>query len=183
MVPNPNPNPISPHSEEFKRYSDEKGIEHILTYPHHPQGNPVETFMKPLGKALKAAYYNRESAQRALDDLLMGYRATPHPATNMAPGEMLFRHGYHAEFPKRESNDCQVEEAMQQDREQKRSRTDDTNSSSKRCPMKVKVGDKVLLKQYPKPSKFEPGYGREVATVVQIEERGVVVKESNGQTK
>ena len=171
------------NSEEFRRYSEEKGIEHILTYPHHPQGNPVETFMKPLGKALKAAYYNRESAQRALDDLLMAYRATPHPATNMAPGEMLFRHGYHAEFPKKESNDFQVEEAMQQDREQKRSRTDNTNLSSKRSPMKVKVGDKVLLKQYPKPSKFEPGYGREVATVVQIEERGVVVKERDGKTK
>ena len=113
----------------------------------------------------------------------MAYRATPHPATNMAPGEMLFRHGYHAEFPKKESNDFLVEEAMQQDREQKRSRTDNTNLSSKRCPMKVKVGDKVLLKQYPKPSKFEPGYGREVATVVQIEERGVVVKERDGKTK
>ena len=106
------------NSEEFRRYSDEKGIEHVLTYPHHPQGNPVETFMKPLGKALKAAYYNRDSAQRALDDLLMAYRSTPHPATNMAPGEMLFRHGYHTEFSKRESSDIQVENSLQRDREQ-----------------------------------------------------------------
>ena len=49
--------------------------------------------------------------------------------------------------------------------------------------MQVKVDDKVLLKQYPKPNKFEPAYSREVATVVQVEERGVVVKESNGMTK
>ena len=46
------------NSEEFKRYSEERGKEHVLTfYPHHPQGNPVDTFMKPLGKALKAAFY------------------------------------------------------------------------------------------------------------------------------
>ena len=171
------------NSEEFRRYSDEKGIEHVLTYPHHPQGNPVETFMKPLGKALKAAYYNRDSAQQALDDLLMAYRSTPHPATNMAPGEMLFRHGYHTDFPKTMSTDDQVEAARQQDRAQKHSRTEGANASSKRSPMQVKVGDKVLLKQYPKPNKFEPAYSREVATVVQVEERGVVVKESNGMTK
>ena len=73
--------------------------------------------------------------------------------------------------------------AMQQDVGQKRTRTVDTNSSTKRRPMKVKVGDKVLLKQYPKPRKFEPVYGKEVATVVMVEERGVVVEDANGTTK
>ena len=171
------------NSDEFRRYSEDKGIEHVLTYPHHPQGNPVETFMKPLGKALKAAFYNRDSAQRAVDELLMAYRSTPHPATGMAPGEMLFRHGYRSDFPRRESTDVQAEEAMQQDVGQKRTRTEDANSSTKRRPMKVKVGDKVLLKQYPKPRKFEPVYGKEVATVVMVEERGVVVEDANGTTK
>ena len=51
------------NSKAFSQYSDSKGIKQILTYPYHPQGNPCETFMKPLGKALKAAYYNRENVQ------------------------------------------------------------------------------------------------------------------------
>ena len=46
-------------SDEFARYSSSKGIQQVFSYPYHPQGNPCETFMKPLGKALKAAYYNR----------------------------------------------------------------------------------------------------------------------------
>ena len=49
--------------------------------------------------------------------------------------------------------------------------------------MKVKVGDKVLVKQYPKPRKFEPVYGKEAATVVMVEKRGVVVEDANGATK
>ena len=76
-------------SAEFNSYSKSKGIEHVLTYPHHPQGNPCETFMKPLGKALKAAFFNRDSAQQALDELLRAYRSTPHPATGEAPSQWL----------------------------------------------------------------------------------------------
>ena len=82
------------NSQEFKRYSASKGIEHVESYPYHPQGNPCETFMKPLGKALKAAYYNRDCAQTAVDELITAYTSssTPHPATKTTPGDMLFRH-------------------------------------------------------------------------------------------
>ena len=34
------------NSDAFRQYSDSKGIEQVLTYPYHPQGNPCETFKK-----------------------------------------------------------------------------------------------------------------------------------------
>ena len=171
------------NSQDFTQYSAAKGIEHVASYPHHPQANPCETFMKPLGKALKAAYYNRDSAQKALDELLMAYRATPHPATKATPGDLMFRHGYRADFPKVTENPEEVQAARAQDKKQKQDRKERINASSKRAPMKVNVGDKVLLKAYPKGKKFQPVFEEEVHEVVQIEEKGVIVRNSNGRQK
>ena len=168
------------NSEQFRAFSNSKGIEHVKCYPHHPQGNPSETFMKPLGKALKAAYYNRDSAQEALDELLRAYRSTPHPATKTPPGDLLFREGYKVDFPRR-STDTDLQAAQINDKEQKKERKEKVNSSKKRTPMKVEVGDQVILKSYPKGKKFQPIYGEEVYEVIEVEDKGVVVKSNSNQ--
>ena len=171
------------NSDEFTQYSKEKGIDQVFSYPYHPQGNPCETFMKPLGKAIKAALFNRDSAQQAVDDLLQAYRTTPHPATGIAPGDILFRYGYHADFPRKASTDEEVDAAVDKDREQKRERTENTNASSKRRTADFQPGDQVLLKEYPKQGKFDPLYARDVAEVIQVEDKGVIVRESDGKIK
>ena len=89
------------NSEEFALYSKGRGIEHIKTYPYHPSANPAETFMKPLGKAMKAAHYGKGDKEKALRELLSSYRATPHPATGVAPGALLMRSGYKKDFPRK----------------------------------------------------------------------------------
>ena len=151
-------------------------------YPQHPQSNPCETYMNPLGKALKAAYYHRDSAQAAIDELLKAYRSTPHPATHMAPGDMMFRQGYLADFPKTQNLDeTELTQAETLDKEQKNERKEKINASRRRVAMTVQVGDKVLLKRYPKGRKFEPVYDSEVYEVVGIEEKGVTVKGSSGK--
>ena len=171
------------NSHNFKQYSAAKGIEHVLTYPHHPQGNPCETFMKPLGKAQKAAFYNRDSAQGALDELLKAYRSTPHPATKVPPGDLLFRQGYHTDFPRREIVEENIKEAHNRDEEQKQQRRSKMNSSKKRVAMPINIGDKVLLKTYPKGRKFEPIYGSEVYEVIGLEDKGVRVSDASGEER
>ena len=171
------------NSAEFGSYSQSKGVEHVLTYPHHPQGNPCETFMKPLGKALKAAFFNRDSAQEALDELLRAYRATPHPATGEAPGNILLRGGYRSDFPRQTINDQAVEEAAQRDKDQKLARKAEVNESRRRKAMDVSVGDEVLLRRYPKGRKFDPLYEDEVYEVVSVEDKGVTVQGDGGNQK
>ena len=139
--------------------------------------------MKPLGKALKAALYNRDSAQQAVDYLLKAYRSTPHPATGLPPGNVLFRYGYNTEFPTAPCSDEEVRAGVLKDEEQKRQRTESTNASIKRRKSHLKPGDKVVLKDYPKGRKFDPLYGGEVVEVIEVEERGVVVMDSYGDTK
>ena len=171
------------NSKGFQEFSKSKGIEHILRYPYHPQGNPCETFMKPLGKALKVAYYNRENAQTALDKLLQAYRSTPHPTTKMAPGDVLFRYGYQTEFPSKKNDEAEIAAAIDRDQKQKMSRKGRMNESIKRMPMQVKIGDQILVREFPRGKKFDPIYANEVFEVVQVEETGVTVRDKQGKLK
>ena len=87
------------NSTAFADYSNAKAINHQRIYPYHPQANPVETFMKPLGKALKITHHHRQDPNNALNTLLTNYRSTPHSATGETPASMLFRHQYHHDLP------------------------------------------------------------------------------------
>ena len=40
---------------EFDDFSQQRGIKHTKVYEYHPQANPAETFMWPLGKTMKVA--------------------------------------------------------------------------------------------------------------------------------
>ena len=120
------------NSDEFSRYSNTKGIEHVKTYPYHPQANPAETFMKPLGKAMKAAFYNNSDKDEALNEVLKSYRSTPHPATGEAPGTILFRSGYKSDFPRKEIDDAAVDPAFHQDHDKKLIRGRNVNASKHR---------------------------------------------------
>ena len=42
------------NSRDFQKFSEGKGIEHVKVYEYHPQANPSETFMKTVGKSMKA---------------------------------------------------------------------------------------------------------------------------------
>ena len=53
------------NSDAFAEYSTENGIQHIKTYPYHPSGNPVENFMRPLGKSMKAAHQQKSNKEEA----------------------------------------------------------------------------------------------------------------------
>jgi len=75
-------------------------VEHEKAFPYHPQANPVESFMKPLGKAMKIAHHEKKNKAQALNEFLASYRATPHSSTGIAPGDILLRHGYGNTFLK-----------------------------------------------------------------------------------
>ena len=47
--------------------------------------------MKPMGKAIRAAWAEGRDWQRELFAFLMNYRTTPHLSTGVAPAEMLYK--------------------------------------------------------------------------------------------
>ena len=87
------------NSTEFTTFSKNSDIHHQTIYPYHPQANPAEGIMKPLGKALKAVHFNGQPSENVLHDFLVGFRTTPEVATGVPPADFLFRDGYAANFP------------------------------------------------------------------------------------
>ena len=78
----------------------------------HPSSNPVETFMRPLGKAMKIAHMNKENEKDTLELLLNNHRDTPHPATRLTPASMLFRDDKCSTFPRKSVRTKDIIEAI-----------------------------------------------------------------------
>ena len=147
------------NSQEFKDFSTARGISVKHSYPYHPQGNDAECFMKPLGKAVKVALDTNKPVQEAVDDLLIDYRSTPHPATGLAPGDMLFRGGYHSRFPKRPPvTEQHIKEAKKRDKERKTEANAKQNASRWRQYPSIIQGNEVLAMRFTGKTKFKSFY-------------------------
>ena len=57
------------------------------------------------------------------------------------------------------------------------------NSSKKRTASDYELGGKVLLRKYPKGNIFDPLYSRGASELVEIGDKGVVVREEDGVVK
>ena len=79
------------NSKKMAEFAVQNNIELQKIAPLHPSSNPVETFMGPLGKAMKIVHMNKENEKYTLEVLLNNYRDIPHPATGLTPASMLFR--------------------------------------------------------------------------------------------
>ena len=55
--------------------------------------------MKPVGKTMKIARYNKVPRIEALQQLLTNYKGRLHPATGITPSAMLFRDPPNSSFP------------------------------------------------------------------------------------
>ena len=147
------------NSTEFTTFSKNSDIHHQTTYLYYPQANPAEHIIEPLGKALKAAHFNGQSSEEALNDFLVGFRATPHVATGVPPADFLFWDGYRANFPYQHPLSYrQVERAKMQDIEHHQNINTNANKSIKRKQDQYKQNNFVLVKNFTRTKKFEPKY-------------------------
>ena len=171
------------NSTAFNNLSNQRGIDHKRVFEYHPQGNPAETFMKPLGKAIKIANYGNEPMEQAINQLLTAYRSTPHPSTGVAPGDMMFRHGYKTDFPRQELREEDLESAKCHDQLQKDQRQDKVNSSCRFQKPKLAIGQRVLIKNEKKRSKFDPMFETTEYMITNLERNGAILKSEQGITR
>ena len=136
--------------------------------------------MKPLGKAMKIAFQSKADKKKALEEFLETYRATPHSATSIAPGDILLRHGYHSGMPRvKETGDKEVEAALEEDSIKRQDRCDKENQT--RIRENPAIGDKVMVRNQAKASKFSPSFGPEWCKVVEVENTGVTCQGESGK--
>lgn len=171
------------NSKAMQTFADRRSINLQKTPPLHPSSNPVETFMKPLGKAMKIGHKNKTPENQIISNLLENYRDTPHPSTGLPPNAMLFRDQPQTQFPRRKISDDAVQKARIQDKMIKETRTEQINESKYKQSSMVEVGDHVLMRNK-RTSKFQPHFLPDDFTVTKVLNNSTAIeikREDNGK--
>ena len=91
------------NSEDWRKYAKEQGFKSHLCTPEHPEGNGIaERFMGLLVKMIHAAKVENKDPRLEIKRRLMNYRNTPHPATGVAPAELMFRRTAKSRIPRKQ---------------------------------------------------------------------------------
>ena len=136
------------NSNDFSEFALEEGFEHHRVTPLHPQTNgEAESFMRLLNKMERIAHLQQRDYHLALSDLLTGYRATPHPATGVAPYDMITNRRLRTKLCDSylEQTEKDIEITQRDTNYKARYKRHDNGRSTK--PHKFSVGDLVLVKQ------------------------------------
>ena len=91
--------PLS-QSKEFNDFMKMKGIIHHKVTPLWPQANSlVESFMKPVTKAVRTMWLEGHDWRLALFPFLLNYHCTPHSTTGISSAELLYNRPLCNEIP------------------------------------------------------------------------------------
>ena len=164
------------NSAAMVKFANERDINLEKIPPLHPSANPAETFMRPLGKAMKIAHHNNQEEKKTIENLLQNYRDTPHPSTGVPPAAMLFRDAMTGVFPRKPVSEQQIKGARQHDEDVKARREDHTNSSKYKQSSNIHLGDQVLVRNYHKTSKYHPLFSPEQFVVIEVADHGRKLK-------
>ena len=152
---------------EFYAFMKELGTKHKPSIPLSPQGNgEVESFMKPLEKAICTAVAENKYYKRVIFKFLLNYRATPHSTTGKSPAELLFNRKIHTKLPELVlQNKAEVHQELEEkDRKAKSKMKEYADKNSRAMTSEIKVGDTVLVRQQ-KANKLSTRFGPQPYTV------------------
>ena len=138
------------NSVEFKEFSEEMGFTHHRITPEHPRANgEAERFMKVLNKTEQIAHDEGRNSTLAIQDMLMGYRSAPHPATGYTPYEALMKRNVRTKLDFKSFSGGRNINQMERNITNSARNYKKSRSKYHRHPVckehEFKVGDKVLL--------------------------------------
>ena len=145
--------------KQWRKFAKSRNITLQHIPPLHPSANPVETFMKPLGKAMKITHHNKGPEKEALQQLLAF--------------AMLFLNPANSSFPRMDTKDVDLNAARDRDIRFKLEREAKVNASKYKVPQKFEKGDKVLIRNFNKTSKYDPSL---FSTRALCSERGITLQ-------
>ena len=137
--------------EEFSRYMNLLGIQNSRSTPLWPQHSSlVDSFMKPLGKAIRSAHAENRPWTQELARFLLNYQATPHTTTGVLLADLLFNRKIRGKLPILNTNRHAIDrhrEARENDKQQEASGkkyADQKRHAKENC---LRIGDQVISKQ------------------------------------
>lgn len=161
------------NSHEFKDFGKEQGFRHHRITPLHPRANgQAENFMRLLNKTEQIArMQGRDPSNRrtAIQEMLIAYRSTPHPATGVTPYKAMqfreIRTKLDYEPPEEEKNP-ENSKINAKDREYKEKMKSKGENRNFRKTLLI-LGDYVLVKQE-KRNKWTTPYEPTIYTVIEV---------------
>ncbi|XP_062581077.1 uncharacterized protein K02A2.6-like [Saccostrea cucullata] len=98
VIKTDNGSPFNSHA--FKEFAENIGFHHRRITPRCLKANSqVESFNKPMMKAVRAAHIERKNWKQELFKFLRQYRGTPNPSTGFAPFLLLFNRETRTKLP------------------------------------------------------------------------------------
>ena len=95
----------------------------------------------------------------------------------------MFRHGYRSDFPRHELGTEEIEQARSKDQHQKDARQDTTNDSSRIQQSNLSIGQRILVKNEGRRSKFDTMFEPFEYVIESLERNGVTAVNSEGMRR
>ena len=158
-------------SKEFAEFAAIEGFKHHRITPLHPRANgEAESFMKLVNKTEQRAQIQRVSPIMAMQEMLTGYRSTPHPATGISPYEGMMNRtirtklDYVSRMNGQTKNEKLINERdkLYKDKIKQNAENKDTKEHN------FSVGDHVFLEQA-KRNKWSSAYEKDVYIIYRID--------------
>ena len=138
-------------SHNFASFAKQWGFRHRKITPLWPRANAeCESFMKKLGKVVRAAAISGRSKEQELQEFLVAYRATPHSTTGVPPALLMLNRRIRTAIPETDrplSIDQVRSWALKRDREAKSRMKREYDLRMNVRERRLCVGDLVLVLQ------------------------------------
>ena len=165
-------------SNEFAEFAAAEGFRHHRITPLHPRANgEAESFMKLVNKTEQRAQIQRISPTIAMQEMLVGYRSTPHPATGITPYEGMTNRivrtklDYESRKSDRPNKEKQIDEHDRKYKEKIKQNAENKNTKEHT----FNVGDHVFMEQ-PKINKWSAPYERDIYIVYKTKGSTIYVR-------
>ena len=175
------------NSTDFHAFAQKMGFRHHRVTPEHPRANgEAESFMKVLNKTEQIAHNEGRSSSSTIQNMLMGYRSTPHPATGYSPYEALMRRNVKTKLdytPLTRTTGIQQMERQISKRDKEYKKKWSKQHRQPACRKSYfEVGDKVLLKRR-KINKWSTPHEKENYVIVGVNGSAIRARrKSDGRT-
>ena len=170
------------NSRKMADFAEGRDIVLQFSAPCHPSINPVETCMRPSGKAMKIGKQNGQSEEESLGKMLNTYRHTPHTITALASSSVLFRDGQKGAFPRKPVSDADIDAAKARDSAKKSENETKVNSSKYRKEGCFSPGDVVIIRNRDKKKKIDPLFNAVFYKVIVVDKQAgkIILEGSEG---
>ena len=157
-------------SKEFAEFAAIEGFRHHRITPLHPRANgEAESFMKLVNKTEQRAQIQKISPIMAIQEMLIGYRSTPHPATGITPYEGMMNRTVRTklDYENRISNTSDKEKLINERDRQYKEKVKQKAENKNTKEHSFDVGDHVFLEQ-PKKNKWSTEYEPDIYVIYKI---------------